>query len=62
MLHKIAVALLLIAVGCYALHPILGAALFAVGLCIETIGWLVWGADFWRKRKSSPQLAENEPK
>ena len=42
MLHKLAIALILLAVLCFAAVPVLGASLFVVGVGIETVGYLVW--------------------
>jgi|SRR5712692_3175796 len=51
LLHKIAIGLILIAVVCFLLVPVLGMTLIFVGLAIETIGYFVWGADFWGRRQ-----------
>jgi uncharacterized membrane protein HdeD (DUF308 family) len=61
MLHKLAIALILVAVACFVLVPVLGAILFVVGIAIETIGYFVWGVDFWLKREAR-SAAENEPR
>jgi hypothetical protein len=60
MLHKLAIALILGAGVCFLLVPVLGVALIVVGLAIETLGYLVWGAQFWRGRKPSQVTTEND--
>jgi sugar phosphate permease len=59
-LHTIAIGLILIAVVCFLLAPVLGAALIVIGLAIETIGYFVYGAQFWTGRKSTEVSGEND--
>ena len=61
MLHYFAIALIIIGVGCFAFVPVLGASLFIVGVVIETVGYLVWGAaDFWHGRRAKEAPAKKE--
>ena len=58
MLHYFAIALILTAVLCFLAVPILGACLFIVGIAIETLGYLVWGADFWNRQRKKEASAK----
>lgn len=60
MLHYLAIALIVVAALCFAAVPILGASLFVVGVAIETVGYFVWGADFWNRRRKGEASASNE--
>lgn len=60
MLHKLAIALILLAVLCFAAVPVLGASLFVVGVGIETVGYLVWGVAFWSGRRPKEPSVSNE--
>jgi hypothetical protein len=60
MLHKLAIALIVIAALCFAFVPVLGASLFLIGLLIETLGYVVWGADFWKRQRAKEASANNE--
>ena len=60
MLHYLAVALILIALLCFLASPVLGMSLFVVGIVIETIGYIVWGADFWRRQRKGEASANSE--
>jgi len=58
MLHYLAVALIVIAALCFAAVPVLGASLFVVGVLIEIVGYLVWGANFWNRRRKKEAAAK----
>jgi hypothetical protein len=60
MLHYFAVALIIVAVLCFLAVPVLGASLFVIGILIETIGYVVWGADFWNRQRAKQASANNE--
>ena len=60
MLHKLAIALIFIAVLSFAAEPALGISLFLIGIAIETIGYLVWGAAFWSGRKRKEPTVNDE--
>jgi hypothetical protein len=60
MLHYLAIALLVIAVLCFVAVPILGASLFLIGVAIETVGYIVWGADFWNRQREKEASANSE--
>jgi len=59
MLHYSAVALIIVAALCFAAVPVLGTGLFVVGLLIEIIGYLVWGADFWNRQRAKQAPSNN---
>ena len=62
-LHWIAVALILAAVGCFLLVPVFGMTMIFVAIAIETLGYLVWGAEFWTQPKQAlGQGGESSPK
>jgi len=59
-LHYFAVALIIVAALCFVAVPVLGTSLFVVGVLIETIGYLVWGADFWTRQRAKQAPANNK--